>query len=198
MKQLLELALVALAISLIGASTASATTLETSGVKKSEPISLEWSLKGETSTLLLDTSNAFLGRCTASTVAGKDSTSATGTTVSGPLTTLSFSGCTTEKVVTDLTGTFSIEWIKGTTNGTVRWSGNRWTVPFNFFGTVVVATCQTENTDMGTLKGTGSGSATLEINAVVNCGSVLPSAKWQATYTTTTSGGVGHAIGVVE
>ena len=47
------------------------------------------------------------------------------------------------------------------------------------FGTL---TCTTSNTDIGTLTGVKEGNATMDINAVLNCGAFLPSAKWEGTY----------------
>jgi hypothetical protein len=111
---------------------------------------------------------------------------------------LSFGSCTHEKVVVDSNGTLSVENISGTTNGTVRSSGMKVTLPVTIFGSVVTATCTTENTDIGTLKGVASGSATLEVNAVINCGSFAPSMKWEDVYVATTSTGPSHAIGVTS
>jgi hypothetical protein len=177
------------------ASTASATTLETNGVTQAGPIELRGSLK--TSSLLKDTSGVFANTCLGSTFIGKDSTSATGVAVSGPLSTLSFTSCTHSPVTVDAAGTLSIERIGTTTNGTVRSSGAKVTVPVTVIGVVVTATCTTDNTDLGTLTGVASGAATIDINAEINCGSVLPSAHWEATYVTTNSSGNNHAIGVV-
>lgn len=180
------------------ASTASATTLETNGVKQTGTVTLKGTLEPETSALLTDTSGAFANTCTSSTVEGSDSTATTGTTVSGPITALSFSNCTDETVVVDEKGSLSVEWIKGTTNGTLRSTGAKVTVPATLFGFKVTVTCVTEKTDLGTITGKASGSATIDINAVLNCGSSLPSAPWKGSYVTTTSSGGAHAIGVVE
>jgi hypothetical protein len=190
------LAVAALALMAFASTASATTTLETNGVKQTSVIELNSSLSG--SAVLKDTSGAFANTCTSSSVIGKDSTSTTGATVSGPISTLSFSNCTHSPVVVDAAGTLSVENISGTTNGTLRSSGAKVTTPVTIFGSVVTATCTTENTDIGTLKGVASGSATIEINAVLNCGSFLPSAKWEGKYVTTTSTGGAHAIGVTS
>lgn len=179
-------------------STASATTLETNGVKQTGAIEVRGSLKSGTSTITKDTAGAFANTCTGASFVWKDSTATTGAAVSGPITSLSFSNCTHAPLVVDTPGTLSAEWIKSTTNGTVRSSGMRITEPVTVFGNIVNATCVTENTDIGVLTGVASGSATIDVNAVLNCGSILPSVKWEGTYVTTTSTGSAHAVGVVE
>jgi hypothetical protein len=173
------------------ASTASATTLETNGVKQSGAVSISSSLSG--SATLSDTSNIFANTCKASSVSGSSSTSQTGATVSGPISTLSFSSCTHEKVVVDNKGTLSVEVIGAGTNGTVRSSGAEVTVPATIGSSIITVNCKTSNTDIGTLTGTASGTSTIHINAVLNCGFFLPSAKWVGTYNIT-----GHSIGVVS
>lgn len=72
------------------------------------------------------------------------------------------------------------------------------TEPVTIFGSVITATCTTESTDFGTLTGTSTGGATVDLSIILNCGSVLPSARWEGTWTLTTTTGAGHAIGVVE
>jgi hypothetical protein len=176
------------------AGSASATTLETNGVKKTEAISFEATSKG--SWLMQDTSGAFLNTCLNGAIGTKDSTAATGTTVSGPITRLVIGSlCTHTAIVIDKPGSLSIEWIKGTTNGTVRLNGTEWTLPMTIFGSVVTARCTTNNTDVGTFTGAGAGgTSTLDFNGVLDCGQIFPSTKWVGTFTVTG----GHAIGVVE
>ena len=101
---------------------------------------------------------------------------------------LTFSSCTNEKVVTDVGGTLSIENITGTTNGTLRSNGAKVTVPSPFG----LLTCTTSNTDVGVLTGTASGTSVVHVNALLNCGAFLPSAKWEGTYNVT-----GHSLGTV-
>jgi uncharacterized protein (DUF2141 family) len=176
------------------ASTASATTLYTNGVKQTGAVTIHATLEG--SAVLKDTSNTFANTCTESTVEGT-TTSFTGTTVGGPINTLTFSKCTHEKVVVDEAGSLTVERIGTTDNGTVRSTGAKVTVPVTILGSVVTATCTTSNTDIGTLTGsttttyTAPGQSDMDINAVLNCGSILPSAKWEGTYRIT-----GHNLAV--
>jgi hypothetical protein len=65
------------------------------------------------------------------------------------------------------------------------------------FGSIVTTTRTTNETDIGTLTGKASGTAVIDITAVLNCGSILPTVRWVGTYNLTTSAGAGHAIGVV-
>jgi len=179
LKMLVVIAIAATALMAIGATTASATTLENNGVKQTGavefPISLEGSLKIER------TDHTFANTCTVSNVVGK-TTVFTGTAVSGPISTLTFSTCTTEKVVVDAAGNLSIENISGTTNGTVKSSGAKVTVP-SPFGAL---TCETgSGNDIGTFTGKASGSGTMDIKAVLNCGFLAPSAIWEGSYTVT-------------
>jgi len=163
------------------ASTASATTLESNGVKQTGVVSIESTLKSGTSALLSDTFGAFANTCTVSTVKGKDSTSQTGTTVSGPVESLSWSSCKEGNPTVDAAGSLSVENIAGTTNGTVRSIGAKVTVP-SAFGTLTCTTAASPGTDLGTLTGVASGTATMDINAVLSCGIT---AKWTGTYTVT-------------
>jgi hypothetical protein len=183
------LAVAALALTAF-ASTASATTLETNGVKQAGAVTINASLLG--SSTLSDTSNTFANTCKTSTVIGASTTWQTGTSVSGPISILSFSSCTHEKVVIDTRGTLSVERIGFTTNGTVRSSDTEITIPATIGSSIVTVECETFHTDIGTLTGTASGTSTIDINAVLNCGFFLPSARWVGTYNIT-----GHSIGVV-
>jgi hypothetical protein len=170
------------------AGTASATTLETNGVIQTGAVTINASLKG--STLIKDTSTSTTTTCIESSIKGT-TTVFTGTTVSAPLSTLSFSNCTHEPVVVHKLGSLSFERIGTTTNATVRSSGAEITVPITVFGTTLTATCTTSNTDIGTLTGAGGGgTSTLDINGVLGCASILPSAQWTGTYAIT-----GHALG---
>jgi hypothetical protein len=175
------LAVAALAL-MAFASTASATTLETNGVKNTSAVTIEASLESGTSAVLQKTDGSFANTCTASSVIGKDSTSTTGTAVSGPVSTLTFTSCTNEKVVVDAAGSLSVENIAGTTNGTVKSSSAKVTVP-SPFGSL---TCETgTGNDIGTLTGKASGQATMDINAVLNCGFLAPSTTWTGSYLVT-------------
>jgi hypothetical protein len=191
MKLTKVLVILAAALGLMAfASTASATTLEVKGVKQNVDITIKASLKAGTSLLHTDTIGNLLNTCTVSTFEGADSTATTATRVSGPISALSFSSCTEGNPVVHTRGSFSIEWLKILTHGTVRWHSGDVTTP-SPFGTL---TCSTPaaGTDIGTLTGVASGNATLDVNAVLNCG--ITTTKLTGTYTVTSPEG----LGVVE
>jgi hypothetical protein len=186
--------LVGAALSLMAfGSTASATTFEIKSVKQTGAITIKASLKAGTSLLHTDTFGFFLNTCTVSTIEGSDSTATTGAVVSGPISTLSFgtaaTPCKEGNPTVDARGTWSFEWLKGTTNGTVRWHNADVTTPSSL-GTL---TCTTPaaGTDIGILTGVAAGNATLDVNAVLNCGITT---KLTGTYTITSPEG----LGVVE
>src|SRR3954463_6549065 len=168
------------------ASTASATTLSTNGgTPISGAVTLEASLTTNTTALLSDTTGALANTCTRSNFEGTTS-SFSGTTVSGPVSILSFTGCTFGPAVLHHTGTFRIEVIATGPSGTVGSSGAEVTVPTGLFGTV---NCKTNSiTDLGTLIGSTTGTAEIDINTVLTCGFFLPSARWNATYVLTVPG----------
>jgi hypothetical protein len=174
------------------ASSASATTLEKNGVTQSSAITIESSLTPGSTLILRDTSGTFANTCTSSTVSGSDSTQTTGTSVSGPISALSFTNCTHSPVVVDEKGSLSVERIGTTTNGTVKSTGAKVTVPVTIFGSIVTATCTTNGTDIGTLTGVGAtgGPSEINVHAILNCGSFLPSATWAGTYAIT-NGNIG-------
>jgi hypothetical protein len=191
-------ALAALAL-MAFASTASAadTALETNGVDQSSAaVTIE--ATASSSITLESTSGVFANTCSGSTVKATTVSDGvapnfTGPRVSGPISVLSFTNCTHSPVVVNSKGSLSIERIGTTTNGTVFWSGTNWTYPVTIFGSVVSTTCTTNNTDVGTLTGSStSGGSKITLSAILECGGVLPSARWTGTYTIT-----GHGIGVI-
>jgi hypothetical protein len=180
-------AVAAMALMAIGAGSASATTLEVKGVAQSGAVEITASLEAGTSALLQTTSGAFANTCKESHVSGKTSVF-TGAAVSGPINSLTFTNCTTSPVVVDEKGSLSVERIGSTTNGTVRSSGAKVTVP-SPLGTL---TCITgTNVDIGTLTGVKEGNAKVDVHAVLNCGFVSPSTTWDAAYTVTSPAGLG-------
>ncbi len=174
------------AMALAFATTASATTLEVGGTAKNSEVTVEATLASGSSGLLTDTFGVAAITCTSSTVKGHTSSPFTGTTVGGPLTALSVGACSEGLTTVDTAGSFTIERIGTTTNGTVRSTGAKITAP-SFFG---VLTCTTSNTDIGTLTGVASGKGKLDINAVISC-TVIGTTKLSATYTVTSPEGLG-------
>ncbi len=170
----------AMALMALTASSATATTIAVNGVTKNSEVTLEAIIASGGSALLTDTFGATANTCTSSSVKAHTVSPFTGTTVGGPITTLSFSSCSEGNPTVDATGSLTVERIGTTINGTVRSSGAKVTVP-SFFGTL---TCTTSNTDIGTVTGAMSGSAHLDLNAVLSC-TVIGTAKWSGTYTFT-------------
>jgi hypothetical protein len=186
LSKILGVAAVAAMALMAFASTASATTIYTNGVKQTGSVTIHATHTAADGTLILSaTGGGFANTCTESTIHGS-TTSFTGTTVGGPIGTLSFGGCT-EPVSVDAAGSLTVETIGAGPNGTVRSSGAKVTTG-SPFGNL---TCTTNNTDVGTLTGTTSGTSSIDVNAVLNCGFFLPSAKWEGLYTIT-----GHSIHV--
>jgi hypothetical protein len=170
-------------------STASATTLEVKGVKQTGSVAIEATIAAGGSTLLTDTLNNFGNTSKASVLKWETQTPFTvaGTgAIGGPVTFLEWSGSVEGNPVVDAKGSLSFEWLKGTTNATVRSNSTKVTWP-SFFGPL---TCTTSNTPIGTLKGVAAGNATIEINSVLTC-TVIGTAKWSGTYTVTSPAGLG-------
>ncbi len=169
------------------ASSASATTLEVFGVNQTGKVNIDASLSSGTSVIWARTDGSLANTCKTSTIAGYTTDPFTGSSVTGPMSSLAFNSCT-RPIVTHIAGTLHISHIAGTTNGTVSSSGAELTVS-SLFGTLP---CRTgSGVDIGILKGVQGGHATMEINAVVNCGMPVPSASWKGTYTVTSETGIG-------
>jgi hypothetical protein len=182
------LATAIIALGMFGAESASATFLEIKGMTREGETSVTATLEG--STLLTSTAGAFQNKCSGSHLAA----TITGFAISafGPVSSFTFSSCTHEKVVVDKAGSLSLQYIGTSTNGTVRSTGANLTVPVpNGFGGTTTVTCTTSETDIGTLTGVASGKARLDVNAVLSCGGILPTAKWNGTYTVTSPEGLG-------
>lgn len=173
-------AVAVMAISLFSAAGASATTLEENGTAKNSSIFFNTEL---ISTAVIQlTGGSSANSCLFGYINGLTS-AYTGSQVSGSVTGLRLTQCKTEPIVVDKTGSFSIEWINGTTNGTVRLAGLEMTVP----SPIGSLNCKTgEGVDVGTLTGVKTGFATLDFKAVVNCGIFAPSATWSGTYSVST------------
>ncbi|MDQ2629689.1 MAG: hypothetical protein M3Y75_01755 [Actinomycetota bacterium] len=173
---------------LAGASTASATTaLEISGTPKKEKAEVTASLKSGTSSVLARTDGVLLNTCTESHLGGSTESPYSGKTVTAPLSGLSFSSCTRPVAVHKM-GTLHVEHIFGSTNGTVSSSGAEVTVG----SPVGTLNCKTEEgVDIGTLTGVKEGHATIDIDTVLDCGFLVHSATWKATYTVTSPTGLG-------
>lgn len=184
-------ALAAFVLMAIGAASASATTLEVNGVAQNQSVAMSASLESGTSTLLKFTDGTIANTCTESSASGATSTftASSSGAIGGPVSALSFTGCTSSPVTVDVRGSLSVEWISGTTNGTVRSVGAEVTVaapPFTL-------TCRTgTGVDIGTVTGKATGGhATVDISAVLNCGFPAPSMTWVGSYVVTSPTGLG-------
>lgn len=170
------------------AGTASATTLEKAGVKQTGAVTIKASHESTTSTGWIEKSLGTLNTCTTSTIEGTTSVFS-GTTVTAPISALTFQNCTDGTPIVDAKGSVSIENISGTTNGTVRWIGTKVTVPTTALGTLTCVTASSPGTDVGTLTGVSSGTAKLDVTVLLNCGFV--NMTWAGTYIVTSPDGLG-------
>jgi len=167
------------------ASSASATTLYTNGIRRVATVTLHATLTG--SFVIGPTGGGSGNTCTISTTHGW-TTVFTGQRLNWHINTFTYTNCTEEAVVVDQPGELTMETIGAGPNATVRSIGAKITTP-SPFGALTCTTASGEGTDIGTITGTTSGTSTLDVNAVVNCGFFLPSAKWEARYIYT-----GHSI----
>lgn len=182
-------AVAAMSFMAFAVSSVSASTLEVKGVKQNGAVELTASLEG--SVTLARTDGTFANTCTESHVNG--TTTKFTNPVTGPIKVLTFGAC--ERPVTvHKPGALEVTWIKGTTDGTV-FSEQAEVTTGSPFGTL---NCKTgETTHIGTLTGTDgtpATHATMDINAVLNCGFLVPSATWKGSYIVTSPTG----LGVVE
>jgi hypothetical protein len=196
MKYLKTLGLAAIAAmaltAVIGVGTASATHLYSNGTSLALGSTIKASLATETSSNLTTTEGTVLNTCTASSVEGKTTTTGTATSTeigTVAATGLTWSNCTAGPVNTLKGGELEIHWISGTTNGTLTAKGFEVTTE-TFLGKCTFVTASA--THLGTLTGSTTGNATMDINAIVtrkvgdtDAGFCPSSARWQGTYTVT-------------
>jgi hypothetical protein len=183
-------AVAAMAFMAFAAGSASATTLEVNGTTQNSAITLTASLEPGSTATLRDTDNLTQDTCTESHVHGTTVAPFTGTSVGGPIEELSFGGCTHTTHVLKK-GSLSVSHITGTTDGTVTSTGAEVTVQSTIFSISII--CKTgAGVDIGTLTGkTNNEHATMDIDAVVNCGFFVPTAKWEGEYLITKPTGLG-------
>jgi len=192
MKHVKMLSLAAVAamalMAFVGAGTASATKLCSANENPCSAAhtyatgtTITSTLKSGTSAILETFGGLVRDTCTGSEVSGKTSNES-GTTISGSVSTLSFSGCSAKTSVLEQTGTLEIG-----SKGEVTAKGFRVTV--EILGESCVYSAGT-GTALGTL--TGGSPATLTVSATVNINTkesganCATSSNWTATYTVTT------------
>lgn len=191
MKQLKRIAAIALAATafamIAGAGSASATTIEVEGITQNKSSNVEFRVALGTKAVLARTDGSFANECSISRMRGNTQSPYTGTTVTAWVGIMYFETCV-RPVIVHIAGTLHVEHIAGTTDGTVSSSGAEITVG-SPFGTL---NCQTgSGVDIGRLTGTSSGWAKMDVNAVLNCGFLVPSATWKGTYEETWANGTG-------
>ncbi len=180
-------AVAAMAFTAFAASSASATTLEVGGVAQNNSITITFTKTSGHKAVLARTDGSLANECTSGDIHISIGSPFTGTTVTGPVSTLSFSNCT-RPVTVHKGGTMHFQHIASTTNGTVSSSGAEVTVG-SPFGTL---NCKTgEGVDLGTLTGTASGHPEMDVSAVLNCGFLVPSATLKGVWTATSPTGLG-------
>jgi hypothetical protein len=172
-----------MALMALSAGSATATTLEVGGVAQNKAVTI--SASSLTSMKLARTDGSMANTCTDSsfqaTTEWPFTNTALITSVSATVSDFTFEECT-KSVLVHKAGKLTITHSGGVTgtDGTVTSSGAEITVG-SPFGTL---NCKTgTGTHIGTLTGQGSGFAGLDINAVLNCGFLVPSAIWQGGYT---------------
>ncbi len=186
MRYLKMLGLAAMALMAFTAGNASATRLEVGGVAQNQTVTLTQTLKAGSSITISRTDGSLANTCTESHT-HYQTTNWGLAKVGWGSPSITYSKCTRPVSVTK-SGAGSIEHITSTTDGTVESSGAEITVG-SPFGTL---NCQTgAGVDIGRLTGTASGHAELHVNAVLNCGFLVPSAKLVGSYVTTSPTGLG-------
>jgi hypothetical protein len=170
----------------LGAGTTSATTLEVGGLKQTKAVTIEASIQAGSSMINKDTNNATYNTCTGSTLKGSTATF-TGATVTAPVSSLTFTGCS-HKTVVIKPGTIHFA-STGGTNATFSSSGTETTIENTVFG----ASCIWKTgagTVLGTLTGSKEGRATIDLNGLVSAG-LCGHTVMTGTYTVTSPMGLG-------
>ncbi len=181
-------AVAAMALTAFTAGSASAASLEVGGVKQESNVKLEASLEAKSSAVLSRTDGSLANTCANSSVTGETEKNFT-TEPTGKISVLTFETC--ERPVTvHKAGQLFVK-SAGGTDGTVFSEEAEVTVG-SPFGTL---NCKTgSGAHLGTLTGTDGTPAThavMDINAVLNCGFLVPSASWKGTYIVTSPTGLG-------
>lgn len=182
--QLLSLAVMTAAVLMAFAGNASADYVTTTTGGPAATPRIHW--VNESGHLTLQNPIANIS-CT-STTEGSVESHGSSATVSGNISTLTFTGCTNSWHVTILApGSLSIESTSGH-NGTLSWSGT--TIDTTRFG--ITCVLETNGTRIGTL--TGGNPATLHIEASIPVNTAASSGlcgtadfKWEGSYVTTSA-----------
>jgi hypothetical protein len=178
--KILGLAAMALAALMAMAGTASATTLTS---PKGSTYTSNIVATSEGNVTLTSVFGGFGAvTCSHSEVIGKVEKHGTGVTVSGKISSLTFTGCTGGEVTSPVAtpGSLEIHNISGSPNGLLTSSGAEIIIHKTAFGTC------TFKTGTGTSLGTLTGSTTTGGNATLDISAVIPSAcgngTWEGSY----------------
>jgi hypothetical protein len=170
-------------MSLIGSGTAAATSIWSSGLERPVGTELKLSLVSGGTANRTDTAGNPIGTCSSVEFVGKTGQE-TAAAISIPLG-ITWAGCT-NATKTLKGGNLTISHIAGTTNGTVTSDTAEWTL--NVFGVSCVYGTGVR-TDLGTLVGSTTKTATLNINVIINeIGSQFlcpDTSKWVANFQVT-------------
>lgn len=187
LRTLAIVALATAAIPVFAVSSATATTLEIGEATQNKAVTFTWSQESGLSSTLGRTDGTQTTTCTEMDASGTTFSPFTGHIVAASISTLTFE-CNHE-ITVHKAGQFYFTHASGTTSAKTFMKGTELTVPTTLGFTV---TCKTgEGTEVGTLTGVKSGSAKVDINAVLNCGFLLPSASWKGTFILTSPPGLG-------
>ena len=179
-------AMAAMALMAFIASSASATALYSNTTKQGAGTEINATLTGGTATLET-LEGTVLDTCKGGGVAGKtNNAGGAGVSVTGTIESLTWSECT--KTTDTLNpGSLEIHWISGTKNGTLTAIDAEVTIN-TIFGSCVYGSAKALN--LGTVVGSTTGNATMEINTKVpkiSGNFACPAeSRWTASYTVTT------------
>src|SRR6187397_1318968 len=147
----------------VAVTSASATTIEIGGVAQNQSVVFEASLSAGTSLTQRDLGGTLFGTCTGSAFKGKTESPFTASTVTGALSSLSFTSCAGQLPVVINPGKFHFAWTSKT-NGTLSWSGTEITINAAYLGGSCIFKTGS-GTTVGTITGVTSGSAIIHLNA---------------------------------
>lgn len=187
-------AAIAVAVALVGASTASATVLCTTNASTTNcgaanhvkaGSTIEAALEGLNQAVFEDVNNNVKWKCPSSNIRGTtENTGKAGESIGWKVAAseLSFSNCGVE-FVNSLAGTIEMHWISKTDNATLTAKGFK--IEINAFGSEWCIYEFPTFTDMGVLK--GANPASISVNAVMPrtnvCSFGPTSLRWTGTYT---------------
>jgi len=172
-------------ICMVGVGTASATALYSGANHVPAGTEVKATLSG--SSTLATTEGTILDTCSGGSISGSTANTGNATeAIKVPVIKekLSWSGCT-ESTATTEGGELEVHWVSGTTNGTLTAKGFKVEINTTIFGKCVYTAGG--STDIGTLTGKSSGTAIMDISAVLARFSGLcpPTGVWTANYTIT-------------